>query len=499
MPSAGPELHCWVNLYRAWLTPSAPPAQGEARDAVASACSEQALSYATYVLGLALSQQYQYEEAQEPLQRAIALAEKIDDGRLAGLAHLATGRRHHAINLLKEAAKSYAQANASFSGCSDRRSEALCLRSQGILAYEMGDIHSELALYQKSVGMLTALEDRANVARVIGHIGIWYSERGNHEEATEHFTSALTEFVAMNSSDGQFWMRYELATTDLFLGNYSQAESIFRHYETEPDLLSDSMQETDILDGLAMVMRATGRYSLAHRYQERSFVERSKLGNTRNILYSYLELTRILNDMDSYAEALAMASRALSDFQRNNIVTGDLYHELGRSYLGLRKPDDAFDNFERARAMHILLDAPIAAAEDMAGLLCSNMSHNDCPDPQLVNTLLASIKEQPALHGAARPFWSYCVLLKFLNEQNDPRTAAFAHLCRTEFEEQLNKLSDPTTKRSFLQNVPWNQQLSQYLSWPVEHHPAGNYSQDHLEPDTFERNIGNERISILSR
>ncbi len=460
------ELQSWLWVYHAYLYIFAPTAVEDGKRALALAQSDHARNFALYIYGRALRQQHLDADASVPLFEALELARKRNDTRLVGLVQLIRGQLLRSRGELDDANMCYRDAASCFTTCGDQRMMALCMRSQGILASEMGDVMAELDLYTRSKEMLVDLGDRTGVANTTANLGIWHSERSDHVSASGYFREALAIFQKQRRNFGIFWMGEELAITDCLLGDYISAENRYDQLRSDLDQLDNNVQKSDIFNGLSEVCRHTGRYETALQHMRHSLAFRTDVG-VENIYYAYLDLTRLHNDMGDYQSALEVVESAMSSSPRVDVVSADLLHETGRSYLGLGHIERAKNEFAQALTKHIQLDTVIQTVEDRMGLLQCHLALGETPDEQLVEAALEGIAAFPGLHGAARPFWSYSVLLDYLTACGDPRAMHLREAAAKAFASQLELLTDFSIQDSFLHNVAWNRRLAQLLNEPA--------------------------------
>lgn len=468
-----PDLTAWLSLHHVWLLDSVKSALDVAREAVTLAQQTQTQAYANYVLGAALRNQFMAQEAAKPLNQAILLAHKLEDERLLGLAKLARGRVHLSAGETTLARHCFDEATAHLEKNGDRRSLAQCLRSKGVLLSEEGDIYGELVLYQEAQQLTRSLGDRAEEAFVTGNIAIWYSEQGEHTLAREQFQRASKIFRDLQMPGEEAWIQFEYATNEVYLGEFVHAQAAFEQLAM-PKMVHYG-EERGIFDGLAMVARSLGRYSLALSYLMRFQEQAQEDVQLDNYAYWLLDVARVQNDMGAFAEANQALSDLLSRYETASLLYASLQHELGMSWLGLGQLDKADKAFERAATLHSEADIEFMAAENNAGRLRCGLGSPTAASPVVSGTngsgqaetilpsILTAIEKTPDFFGTTRPFWIYQTVLDYLMTENDPRFQSVATAARGAFERQLAKLTDPAMHTDFVQNVAWNRDIEKRL------------------------------------
>ena len=71
------------------------------------------------------------------------------------------------------------------------------------------------------------------------------------------------------------------------------------------------------------------------------------------------------------------------------------------------------------------------------------------------------------LLGNLRPFWTYLTCYQVLVAAGDPRAAEILDRAHTELQKWAARCPDEATRRSFLENVPWNREIVR--EWQLAH------------------------------
>jgi tetratricopeptide (TPR) repeat protein len=139
---------------------------------------------------------------------------------------------------------------------------------------------------------------------------------------------------------------------------------------------------------------------------------------------------------------------------------------LGHALTGLGALPEAKSAYQNALELRQGMEQSNLCCEPMAGLAQIGLLVSDLDTAdQSVEKILAHLDQGGTLEGIDHPNFVKLVCYKVLAAQNDPRAETFLEEIYTGLQDQAAKIQDETLRRSFLNNVPWHQEiLQQYQS-----------------------------------
>jgi adenylate cyclase len=136
-----------------------------------------------------------------------------------------------------------------------------------------------------------------------------------------------------------------------------------------------------------------------------------------------------------------------------------LYHDGG---------EHAASQAHYAQALQLLRQAgvPGTANEALAGLACAELAQGELGQAQAhVAEIVGYLERGDWLLAAGKPFYIYLTCYQVLVAAGDPRAAEILTRAYTQLQEWAARCPDEATRRSFLENVPWNREIVQ--EWQV--------------------------------
>ncbi|NEP85934.1 MAG: tetratricopeptide repeat protein, partial [Okeania sp. SIO2C2] len=137
------------------------------------------------------NRQYQYQEAIETLQQALAIARKIKDREKEAVANLGLGWNYSSIGKPQEALNFYNEALMIYREVGDRLGEATTLNNIGELYRNIGQPQKALEYYEQALPVMQEVGNRSGEAYALNNIGLVYHSTSQPQKALEYYEQAL--------------------------------------------------------------------------------------------------------------------------------------------------------------------------------------------------------------------------------------------------------------------------------------------------------------------
>jgi tetratricopeptide (TPR) repeat protein len=360
--------------------------------------------------------------------RAVALAPA------AGATALAVGANRQwawALLLQGDYAAAERQAAASLElarTTGDRRGEGLALGTQGAIAWYQGDYVVARAAYEQSLGICREIGNRQGEGLVLGNLGLAASAQGDYAAARAAYEQSLSICREIGDRLGEGWGLGVLGDAALSQGDYAAARAAY----------------------------------------EQSLHIRRTVGDRQGESWALGSLGLIAHNLDEHEDARAFGRQALSIAQ----VIGDRDWEafvltvIGHAELGLAQRSAATEAYHAALSIRRDLGQPNKVVEPLAGLARVALADGD------IGAALAHVVDilahlaQGTLEGADEPLRVYLTCYEVLRAARDVRAPAILDAAHALLHERAARIPDETTRRSFLEQVPYHRQLT--AIWAAE-------------------------------
>jgi tetratricopeptide (TPR) repeat protein len=220
---------------------------------------------------------------------------------------------------------------------------ASVLYALGGLAYAEGNHARTIALFEDSLSLYRALDDRPPMARLLGSIGGFLSGRGDYDRADALLQEGLALSQELGDTYGMIHALATLGDSAYFQADYAQAR---KHYAECLSLAQQLGSKHDVaffLHNLGDVVRRQGDLPQAARYQEESLALFRELEATYGIIRALRNLGDIARHQGNHTRARALYVEGLM-LGRDS---GD-WHQLSLNLLGLAAIAIGQTNPERA-------------------------------------------------------------------------------------------------------------------------------------------------------
>ena len=255
----------------------------------------------------------EYVKAKEHWEKALAIAEKIGNGKIVARSYRKLGVMFFCLGEHVKAKEHYEKAVAIAEKTGDREIEATSYENLGGIFTSLGEYVKAKEHWEKALAIAGKIGNGKIVARIYGNLGVVFLFLGEHVKAKEHCEKALA--IAEKTGD-----RKTEATS------YGNLGGIF-----------NSLNE----------------YVKAKEHYKKAIAIAKKIGDRKTEATNYQKLGRIFNNLGEYVKAKELYEKALAIAEKtgDRTIEGTSYQDLGSIFNSLGEHVKAKKHCEKALAI----------------------------------------------------------------------------------------------------------------------------------------------------
>lgn len=233
----------------------------------------------------------------------------------------------------------------------DRVGEAWALTNMGDAYYFSGDMREARAASEKALALWRA-DDWLGRSQTLLNLGYVKFDLREMDEATEHYSEALSIFRAANHSRGEALALTALGGIDSYLGSrqaaldkHNRAVKLFR-------AMGDRNGEAVALNGLGYVYRELGEYQKALDCYTRAQQFFKVLGNREYEDFTTIRVGNSYQGMGESRKAIECYRQTLSRFSRYSQTRANALNFIGIAYDSLGETQKSLGHYRRALGIY---------------------------------------------------------------------------------------------------------------------------------------------------
>jgi tetratricopeptide (TPR) repeat protein len=342
----------------------------------------------------------------------------MDTYRIWSLALLRQGKLEEAIKAAQQG-RQLAKLHA------DRTKEAYLLNSMGLIAIEQKDPAVAHAYLEPALLIARETGDRRLEVMTLGNLGNWAA-----------------------------YVRQDYAAARQY---YEQVYILMHEH-------GEHSTEAAALVNLGWLAGMQGDFPSARSYQERALLLAREVGNLYLETYTLINLSAITSVTNDGQDSRTYAERALMLAKKAGDRSGEAWALLYMGYADVLLQDlvQAEDAFRQSVTIREELGQLSMKNESLAGLIQVYL-HKDDPVSAMLTAeeILAYLNEGGTLEGTEEPLRVYYVCYLTLEKAKDPRAQTVLQSGAQLLEAQVSKLPNETTRRVYVENVPWRMAIQE--------------------------------------
>jgi predicted ATPase/class 3 adenylate cyclase len=391
----------------------------------------------------------------------------------------------------------------------DQVSEAEAQNQLGVILFRQGDFSGAGERFRQARALF--VDDRATgpaetrvLARALNGLGVIHRQLGQFEAAAECYRRAGEIYAQAGDRHGQAETLSNLGTIAHYQRRLAEAAAIWRQALEQQKQIGNLAGVGRVSMNLSQVLRDLGEYGSAqdllqaalgiHRATGNRWEEvnacmdlgilRQELGDlaqAETSLQRALQISREMGDESGQAYVLANLGLAALEGGRLEAAAAllqegwvlahsqaDVYLEsayasyLGQLYLRRGEVEQARRWAEAAEQQRLQSSMPLRALGDRATLALARLAAGDLAEAATAARSLLAALDECGGEGPEAPQRDYFACFQVLQAAGEAEAAqrALAAARRIVFE-RAGKITDPDLRRSFLENVPINRQITE--------------------------------------
>jgi tetratricopeptide (TPR) repeat protein/class 3 adenylate cyclase len=303
----------------------------------------------------------EYGRAEEVLQQAIQLAQKIDAPLLEGrtrriLGTIARNRGHY-----QEGLQYYQQAWELFEASGDEQGLVHMLNPMGIAYYGLGAYREALAYLEQALEAHRETENYLGEVQSLSYIGLVYWDCAQYDQALGHLRQALTVARQIGSRYDEALLLHNIGDLYRYMGQHTRAIGHLQRAFRLSEQLSMPSVKGECLNNLGRAYLEQGYYEQAQKYLQQALQIRRALDEPGQVILDLSYLASAFLGQGETERALQHSQQAL-DLMHETEVAVDWEQQVHYNHYlvcqAVEQPEEARVALERAyKTMLDLADA----------------------------------------------------------------------------------------------------------------------------------------------
>ncbi len=305
----------------------------------------------------------EYTKGLDYFRQGLALANTVGDRLAAGRALNNIGLTYANLGLYQRALDQYEQAHTLFQSINQSFDVAITLNNIGTVYGYLGQRPKALKYFNQALELVKNTSDRAQQSVALANIGWVYSYEDNRK-AIQYYEQALTLVREVSDPLREASILGNLGQEYAVIGNYVQAQQMFRTMQQIAEKVGDRNQHAFALTSLGQIAHLQKNYPSAIQLFQQALKLAQPIGDRRLEGFVHLSMARVLLAANQPAIAEQSILKAIdlwetmrADLGSNDINKISLFEEYARAYrllqvarIAQNKPEAALEAAERGRA-----------------------------------------------------------------------------------------------------------------------------------------------------
>ncbi len=397
-----------------------------------------------------------YTLATESARSAISISERIQHPTLEAAGHLQLGRALRRLGNYEEAWNEFQNALALAKELGLPQIEADCMHNLGNIYSHQGDYSSAIDYYKHALHLQRDLHNRQGQGAVLNSLGVAADHQGDYAAAKAYYEQALLAFQSIGDLWGQGLAYNNLGIVCTELGDYPEARLYYQQSLNVTLQVNDRVGEALALNNLGLISDQLADYSAAQIFYDRAIELMNQSGDRQGEAVTLASQSLLFVHQERYDKAIQTAQQAIQIAQQmgEERVQGYALTNLGHALLHSNDPQAAAQAYQTAFDLRQKLGDRNLAMESLAGLANAQLaSKNIAQALQGVHTILAVLRENPALNGAEEPLRVYLACVRVLRAANDPQLEPTLQAACQLLHQSAEHISDQSARQIFLERV----------------------------------------------
>lgn len=366
----------------------------------------------------------EHEKALAEIPEAIALAEKAQRSKLVISAKVWWAQILRLTGDYESAKQRLIETWQLAKDTGDLQGECLVLNTLSLVEMDLANFQQARNYLEECLHISQQDGRPLDEAQTLNNLGVAAGDQGDYSSALHYYQRSLTISQKIGSRLGEGYLTLNLGWLTGIMGDYPAASEFLTKSHRIMREVGDSHGEATSLFNLSLFTGVQGEYALAKTYAEDS------IASSREIQYRG-------------GEAIGLTF-------------------LGHALTGQGELDEAKTAYQKALDIRQGMEQVNLCCEPMAGLAQIALLEADLTSAEKsAARILQHLAQGGTLAGIDHPNFVRLICYRVLQALEDSRAQPFLEETYTTLQSQAAKIQDETLRQSFLENVPWHQQIIQ--------------------------------------
>ena len=262
--------------------------------------------------GFAYAQLNDFRAALGYFNRALSLAQKLGNERLAGSVHTFIGGAYDVLGDVRKALDHHNRALDLSRKTGFRPVEAGSLNNIGKIYNDTADPQKALEYYQQALPIYKTVGVKQTIGITLNNIGVAYNILGEPDKALDYLQQALPLFQKVGDKNAESYTLSNIGSAYSRLGEYPIALNFYNQAQTIQKETGNRAQQAETLDLVGEAYLAQGQPDKALEYHQQAVQILHATGNLRREAISLNNLGRVYNVLGQPQKALDQFTQALT-------------------------------------------------------------------------------------------------------------------------------------------------------------------------------------------
>ncbi|MCB0061151.1 MAG: tetratricopeptide repeat protein, partial [Caldilineaceae bacterium] len=348
-------------------------------------------------------------------------------------------------------------------------SDAKFKNEQADLLYGMGSIDRRQGNYQAAQQQLEfALQlnrendHRPNEAMTLAALGAVAFLLRDYMTAANYYQQALAIRQAIGEREGEAGSLMSLGQVAATEGDYGKTDELVHAALEIFQVVGNRWWQSIGYNTLGIAALDTGRLGAAQQHFQTSLEISRKIGDEAGEAIALLNLGQTFRDQGNLADATKILSQSLQQAQSqgDKDLEAQCWSDLALCWIASADYEQAIEDAEHALTILQEIGLQTALTRDLCTLATAHLNLGNTALAQAFIEQAFAILEECQGEGPDYPQRDYFSCYRIFSELNliNPAEVALQHAHATLQQKSL-KISDPTLRSAFLENVAVNRQI----------------------------------------
>lgn len=248
--------------------------------------------------------------------------------------------------------KYYIEAVKFYTAQNDLKSAANCYLKTAFV-FE-NNVTKSIEYFSKALKEYEKINDRENMAKILGSMGVLYNAEGNTETAIEYIEKSVRIYKELGNDLGVAKGLSNIGNALSDIGEYDKSLSYFNDASGFYVELSDSNGIANICLNIGRVLKMKGSFKEAKGYYHKALIIYEELENYHGMANCYNNIANVLSNEGNYTSSIEYYSKSLDISQKLDDESGKAttYLNIGTVFSDQGRNDSAIVYYLKSLKIH---------------------------------------------------------------------------------------------------------------------------------------------------